>query len=116
MITRTREEAIRRWVTALRSKKYKQTREQLRHGGGFCCLGVVCDLLARDGGPQWTGFNEFWGEDVQLPKVVAEFLSPGFSERVNMRGRNFFDQLAWYNDHGASFAELATKIEKELLP
>ena len=44
-----------RWVKALRSGKYKQTREQLREAdkedqptNAFCCLGVLCDLFAKE--------------------------------------------------------------------
>ena len=33
------------WVEALRSGKYKQTRNKLRsRNGAYCCLGVVCEL------------------------------------------------------------------------
>ena len=34
-----------KWVNALRSGKYKQTRGNLQDGDGFCCLGVLCDLV-----------------------------------------------------------------------
>ena len=33
------------WLEALRSGKYKQTRDKLENRGGFCCLGVACDVL-----------------------------------------------------------------------
>ena len=36
---------IMKWVTALRSGKYKQTRTCLNDEKGFCCLGVACDLF-----------------------------------------------------------------------
>ena len=35
------------WVSALRSGEYAQTTQFLRKGGGFCCLGVLCDLHQR---------------------------------------------------------------------
>jgi hypothetical protein len=35
------------WVSALRSGEYAQTKQFLRKGGGFCCLGVLCDLHQR---------------------------------------------------------------------
>lgn len=39
-----------RWVAALRSGKYPQGRDNLREPeGGFCCLGVLCDLVAPGG-------------------------------------------------------------------
>lgn len=38
-----------KWVAALRSGEYKQTREFLRTSTGFCCLGVLCDLVDPSG-------------------------------------------------------------------
>lgn len=34
-----------KWIAALRSGKYKQTRGRLQDGDGFCCLGVLCDSV-----------------------------------------------------------------------
>lgn len=42
----TREEARKEWITALRSGKYKQTKEYLAARGGYCCLGVACHIFA----------------------------------------------------------------------
>jgi hypothetical protein len=42
-----------RWVAALRSGDYKQARERLRRNGSHCCLGVLCDLFAKEGGKAW---------------------------------------------------------------
>jgi len=33
-----------KWVKALKSGKYKQSRGKLRGPRGYCCLGVLCDL------------------------------------------------------------------------
>lgn len=33
-----------KWVAALRSGEYNQTRGALRRKDNFCCLGVLCDL------------------------------------------------------------------------
>lgn len=38
----------RRWLKALRSGKYKQGTGSLRDGDGFCCLGVLCDVVKND--------------------------------------------------------------------
>lgn len=38
-----------RWTAALRSGDYPQTAGHLRDTVGFCCMGVLCDLAARDG-------------------------------------------------------------------
>lgn len=48
------------WVAALRSGKYKQGTGRLRDGNDqFCCLGVLCDLLAPD---SWEEENDRAGE------------------------------------------------------
>ncbi len=36
---------IRKWVKALRSGKYSQTKEVLENKEGYCCLGVACDIF-----------------------------------------------------------------------
>jgi len=37
-----------RWITALTSGEYKQSKELLRTDEGFCCLGVLTDLAVKD--------------------------------------------------------------------
>jgi hypothetical protein len=39
----------KRWVEALRSGEYKQSRSMLRNKHGYCCLGVLCELAVADG-------------------------------------------------------------------
>ena len=36
---------FRKWIQALRSGKYNQTRYILHDSQGYCCLGVACDIL-----------------------------------------------------------------------
>lgn len=33
------------WLAALRSGDYKQTQGRLRRDEGFCCMGVLCDVI-----------------------------------------------------------------------
>lgn len=119
--TRTREQALKLWVKALRSGEYKQTRKTLkgrptfgdRTGTGFCCLGVVCDLAAKDGGAQWepspygVGKKFYMGEDGNLPRAIGDFLGiqPWVSELVDLN-----------DDKKASFKEIADYIEKNIIP
>lgn len=37
-------EEARKWLAALRSGDYDQCQEQLAFDGGFCCLGVACEV------------------------------------------------------------------------
>lgn len=40
-----------KWVAALRSGNYSQTKEVLCDGGGgYCCLGVLCDIYEKETG------------------------------------------------------------------
>lgn len=70
-----------KWVEALRSGKYKQTLSELKNNqtGGFCCLGVLCDISKKG---KWTTIgNEVSNayvtrtdkSDVCLPKEVQKF-------------------------------------------
>lgn len=36
---------IKKWVKALRSGKYQQTKSRLQDEKGYCCLGVACDIF-----------------------------------------------------------------------
>lgn len=42
-----------RLAEALESGKYRQARGKLMIGGGFCCLGVGCDLASEGLGIKW---------------------------------------------------------------
>jgi len=51
---------MKKWITALKSGKYKQTRGTLKGKRGYCCLGVLCDIHDDT---KWTqdvcGFNGY---------------------------------------------------------
>ena len=107
VIHRTREEVIKLWVKALRSGEYKQTKDSLKNRGGFCCLGVLCDLAAKDGGGDWYR-NEYRGYKSSPPYNIQKFI-------FNKFGSKFMSQLMCYNDNGKSFEFIADKIEKKYL-
>jgi hypothetical protein len=44
----------KQWVEALRSGKYPQGRRYLKGETGFCCLGVLADVIDPEG---WSCFN-----------------------------------------------------------
>ena len=62
-----------KWVAALRSGKYEQTEGVLRNNEGYCCLGVLCDLYAKETGMEWFTNNDDFtmhGNDTMLPHEV----------------------------------------------
>ena len=75
---------MRKWVAALRSGEFKQTREQLGRieadgSESFCCLGVACVVAGvpkryfrdRPGSEHMVGFDE---EITRLPALVQGWL------------------------------------------
>ena len=103
---RTPSQVIDLWVKALYSGKYRQGKGALRPSKGtFCCLGVLCDLAAKDGGQQWTNdFNYSYSYKHSFP---PEHLT-------NYLGLTHIQILflAETNDKGESFNNIATHIER----
>lgn len=88
------------WIDALRSGKFKQTKNNLKDGTGHCCLGVLCELS---------------------PEKFKESLKDGFFEEelidfIYWSGMSMamMDVLAQKNDSGKTFDEIADYIEENL--
>lgn len=98
---------VRKWVEALRSGEYGQTRGQLAKGLGneraYCCLGVACRLYRAE----HPSFR-YRGENGDLPQRVQDWL--GLADSVGWFGG---ESLARRNDNGASFADIADIIERQ---
>jgi hypothetical protein len=50
----------KKWLEALRSGKYKQTVRNLKDNNGYCCLGVLCDVYAKEH-PELARWSEYHG-------------------------------------------------------
>ena len=96
------------WVTALRSGQYRQGRGILRStDGAHCCLGVLCDLHAKETGTLW--YYDYLGAFKWLPRQVADWAGLS-SPDPDILGST----LSRMNDSGATFREIADIIEREL--
>lgn len=87
------------WINELRSGRYKQTTARL-HGanGGYCCLGVLCDL---SGAMDWHV-----GDPCIPPTMIQRWAGLSALSR---------ERLIVLNDEkGASFGEIANWIERYL--
>lgn len=113
-----------RWIAALRSGKYTQGRQCLRHlsdtrhpddavGYHYCCLGVLTDLAVQEDVLEW---NTTVGAAGAPPAAVAAWALGSAAEPsdpvVIFRGQPML--LSTVNDRGASFAEIADIIEEQL--
>lgn len=129
------------WLTALRSGQYSQTTGQLRNTcdpdkpSGFCCLGVLSDLVMDELGCKWSQYDEFTRDGsvicatMFLPEVVASHVGlthpgarflpndirhlEGFTAKA---GTLTCASIANLNDNGYSFEELADILEKVIEP
>lgn len=106
-----------KWTAALRSGEYTQGKNQLKTATGkFCCLGVLCDLHAKETGGEW----QLRGEDgesygkaaLALPPVVREWATLPSSPMIETP--ELHESLMNLNDGGKSFAEIADLIDAHL--
>lgn len=95
-----------KWVEALRSGKYKQTRNALRKSDNrFCCLGVLCDIADPTG---WQPAPGSYRHRHLQGMPDAEILRRADLPRICA------DELAAMNDGGKPFSEIASHIEANL--
>ena len=112
-----------KWVDALRSGKYTQTRGALRSDEGnnpkFCCLGVACDLYAQEVGGSWgpmeqRGYVKFTDPE---DNVASDFLTPAVTKWLGLlwdNGGNVKHSLLRLNDsYKYTFAQIADHIESQ---
>ena len=90
-----------KWLAALRSGEYQQTKEALRAEGSFCCLGVLCDIVEPD---DWEHDFHRGRNSYPADALLAEY---GLT-------RSALEPYARMNDAGESFIAIADRIEKDL--
>ena len=99
-------EIKQKWLEALRSGSYTQGRNALRSSDdSFCCLGVLCDLVARD---KWHLEGARYAHSGYIGHLPG---SVGAATEVNS------DQafiLMGMNDNGQSFGQIADWIEANI--
>lgn len=113
-------ENVQKWVDALRSGEYQQTRGRLQRTNpgkrgqpvGFCCLGVACEVLGlpevdTTGELGVVAYDNSWNVGFPPSRIWDEF---GVDDDVQLES-----DLAEMNDAGRTFAEIAAEIERRLL-
>lgn len=112
-------EVKKKWIEALKSREYDQGVGGLCVGDRFCCLGVLCDLHARETNKAWDhqvgierGAARYCGCRNYLPQEVMEWA--GLKSENPVVGGNDRQALANLNDGGYSFSSIANLIEENL--
>lgn len=104
-----------KWIAALRSNEYKQTQYYLHTSDGYCCLGVLCDLYAKESNMEWETENDeniqsFDGKTMVLPKSVINW--SGID--TDTTSPSHYVKLTDFNDNGQDFSFIADYIEENL--
>jgi hypothetical protein len=94
-----------KWIEALESGRYKHSRLSLRNMAGYCCLGVLCDIVDPNG---WDG-NVFMYEEEGRGGYLPEKLRTDLGIQSDLETR-----LSVANDTADGF-EKAISIIKESL-
>ncbi len=112
-----------KWTAALRSGAYQQTRNRLRKTDGFCCLGVLCDVIDPSRWGRLAGNTYAFtggtpeglaGVSCRPPKDIAEAVGMEDAFDYDLEGRSFFLQLMTMNDcKGFTFADIADHIDAD---
>lgn len=112
-----KKEIKKKWLRALRSGRYKQGKDYLHKNNKFCCLGVLCDLYAKEKKVKWR--KKVFGEcsidysTLYLPDTVQKWagLEDGNPE---IETDESVTSLSVLNDNKTPFREIANIIEKQL--
>jgi len=122
---------VRDWIEALRSGRYERGTGCLRQVDAYCCLGVACDLYDPDRWrPGWDGGETWdWGglaSDLSGYEVAEAGAEVRHAYRLRTGDGQYRNDdrtvrtgartcLAYDNDSGWTFAEIADVIERELM-
>lgn len=106
-----------KWIQALESGKYNQCTGRLNNGNGFCCLGVLCEVVGLkfesfrdiDGNLVW-GIQEKKHRETHTTPDKAMILSG--MQNVNGYIKSKGLTLSKMNDEGRSFKEIAQIIKE----
>jgi hypothetical protein len=112
------QELKEKWLKALRSGEYSQGTAALRTNIGYCCLGVLADVMgAKWVKPSCDEPETEWS--IERSPAIA-YLPTSYAKRAGLDSE-IQDQLATMNDGGSGgfntplkFPEIADWIEKEL--
>lgn len=118
-----KKEIAEKWIEALESGEYGQTKEVLHDDNGFCCLGVLCNVAQKEGLGKWDRFDQHSpfafqpvGEDADpeetmLPRDIRDWA--GMKSTDGTRGGKRKELWKLNDESGFNFKRIANIIRKE---
>jgi hypothetical protein len=69
-------EIKQKWIAALESGEYRQGENYLQNKDNcFCCLGVLCDIYAKENNVEWTKSDDYgnpWSPVTTGPNMIHD--------------------------------------------
>lgn len=124
-IVKVPKRSVNKWIKALRSGKFTQTKDVLNREGSYCCLGVACKVLIKKTRLQLSSNGEISGgtplDQTNAPSwlkhIDSQFkILTGFTlTQLNDSGILYFQAAPSLLDHDStiyfSFNEIADLIQ-----
>lgn len=101
----------KRWINELRSDKYQQSTGSLKDKDGYCCLGVLCDIVDKKGWGRiqrgsYRHHLDHSGDHIDINDTTPALHALSLGSREKLVKLN--------DDKNYSFKRIATWIEKNL--
>lgn len=87
------------WLKALESGEWSQAKYKLKAAGGFCCLGVACEIGLANGNENYNELDLGDDNRLRMRGPAGQFLRP-----------DDYGALVEMNDSGKTFSEIAAFI------
>lgn len=104
-----------KWLAELKSGDYKHGTGFLRDSDKFCCLGVLCNLHAKEHphiAATQTNSYSYLGYSSILPDEVRDWAGLNDSTGLFRNENGFINSLVRINDTSSSYKPVIEVIEK----
>ncbi len=108
---------VKKWIKALRSGDYKQSRGWIRCEDTYCVLGVLCDLHIKEFDNSFGEWEEYEFANNRRQMYSYQGVSRELPALVDLWAElphKVVSCLMEANDEGVGFKELANYIENEV--
>lgn len=100
-----------KWIAALRSGNYKQTKYVLKSDDRYCCLGVACEVAGLKDGGTTKGSSSFVGPNGDDNHLIMPY-SAAHALRLDDGDQKILGRMNDSED--STFAQIADYIEANL--
>lgn len=103
------------WIAALRSGDYQQCEGTLSDGVGFCCLGVLCEVVKPEGYEAGVISEEHYDEynEENYTRTETDELTDRIREKIGLGYGDAIELMSMNDEQGKSFVDIADYLEQD---